>query len=273
MKVVLKLGGELIHESRRGELAVIAEELRALLALGARVVVVHGGGPQTSALQEALGQTPRMIGGRRVTDEAALDVLKMMVGGKLNVDLVGALRGAGVDAVGLHGVSGRLIACERRPPRAVTGGGPEPVDFGWVGDVTGVNLRLLDLLLDAGFTPVLACIGSDAEGRAFNINADMVASGVAAATSADRLLLLTNTPGVLGDVRDPGSRIPRLTRAEAADAIARGVISGGMIAKVEEAFDAVARGVAQVHVLGRVAPGDLVRAMTEPGSVGTAFLP
>jgi acetylglutamate kinase len=272
MKIVLKLGGELIHESRREELAVIAGELRALLAAGHRVVVVHGGGPQTTALQQALGQAPRIVGGRRVTDEAALDVLKMVVGGKLNVDLVGALRGAGVDAVGLHGVSGRLVACERRPPRVVTGGGPDPVDFGWVGDVTGVNQRLLDLVLDGGFTPVIACLGADAEGRAFNINADMVASGVAAAIGAERLLLLTSTPGVLRDVRDPDSRIGRLTRAEADAAIAAGVIAGGMIAKVEEAFEAVDRGVEQVHILGRVAPGDLVRAMTAPGSVGTALL-
>lgn len=273
MKIVVKLGGELLAEARRAELSAITAGVRALVEAGHRVVMVHGGGPQTTALQEALGQTPKMVGGRRVTDRAALDALCMVVGGKLNIDLVSALLAAGVSAVGLHGVSARAIGCVRRPPKVVSGGGPEPVDFGHVGDVTEVNEALLDLLLDAGHTPVLACIGADAEGKPHNINADVVANGLAIALSAERLLLVTSTPGVLRDVRDPESRIGQLSIAEGRRAIAEGIVQGGMIPKLEESFEALTRGVGQIHILGRIGPGDLERALEAPGSVGTALLP
>lgn len=272
MKIVVKLGGELLTEGRAAELAAITGDVARLVERGDRVLVVHGGGPQTTALQEQLGQTPNIVGGRRITDADALAAIEMVVGGRLNIALTSALRGAGVNAVGLNGVSGRAIACEKRPPRVVSGAGDDPVDFGHVGDVTGVNEGLLGLLLDGGYTPVLACIGSDAEGRAYNINADVVANGVAIALGADRLLLITGTPGVLRDIADPSSRIPTLTVEEGRAAIADGTVKAGMIPKLEESFLAIERGVDQIHVLGGITDGDLVRALETPGAVGTALL-
>ncbi|MEQ9501111.1 MAG: acetylglutamate kinase [Deltaproteobacteria bacterium] len=272
MKIVVKLGGELLAEARASQLVAITSSIAGFIEAGHRVIVVHGGGPQTTALQKALGQEPNIVGGRRVTDEAALTAIEMMVGGRLNIELTSALRRAGVDAVGLNGVSGRLIACERRPPRVVSGGGDRPVDFGFVGDVTGVNEALLALLLDAGHVPVIACIGSDEGGQAYNINADVVANGLAAAVGADRLLLVTSTPGVLRDKDDPSTRITTMTVAEGRAAIADGTVQGGMIPKLEESFAALERGVGEIHILGDVKAGDLERVLERPGEIGTALL-
>ena len=273
MKIVIKLGGELLTDARASELGAITADVARLVDDGHRLLLIHGGGPQTTALQKALGQTPNIVGGRRITDGAALEAIMMVVGGRLNIALTSALRAAGVDAVGLNGVSGRAIACVKRPPRVVSGGGDEPVDFGHVGDVTGVNEALLSSLIDGGYVPVLACIGSDEKGRPYNINADVVANGVAVALAADRLLLVTGTPGVLRDVADPSSRIPTMTVAQGRDAIADGTVQGGMIPKLEESFLAIERGVGRIHVVGALGDGDLVRALNEPGAIGTTLLP
>lgn len=271
--LVFKLGGELLGPARADELAAIVTEVRALQDAGHRVVLVHGGGPQTSALQRQLGQEPKLVGGRRVTDDAALDTMIMVVAGRLNVRLVSALRGAGLSAIGLNGVSGHLIRCHKRPAKVVSGGGPDPVDFGHVGDVDGIDADLLGLLLGAGHTPAIACLGSDETGRPFNINADTVANAVAIGLQADRLMLLTSIPGVLGDVEDLSTRIPTLTVAAGRQAIAEGVVQGGMIPKLEESFEALAAGVGEIHILGHLQPGDIGRAVAAPGSVGTALLP
>lgn len=273
MKLIVKLGGELISPARRADLQAIVADLAGLIDEGHRLVLVHGGGPQTSELQRAMGQEPNFVGGRRVTDAPTLDALKMMVGGKLNIDLCQALRQAGIQAVGLNGVSAGLITCQRRPKLPMTGSGGRPVDLGYVGDVIGVNNGLLDLLLDAGQTPVLACIGSDAQGQPYNINADAVANAVAEQHQADALVLITNTPGVLRDVDDPDSRIPQLSVAEGQAAISEGVVQGGMIPKLEESFSVLQAGVARVLILGKLAPGDLRRALLKPGSLGTALVP
>jgi acetylglutamate kinase len=156
----------------------------------------------------------------------------------------------------------------------VAGGPPEPVDFGHVGDVDGFDTSLLLSLSGAGYVPVLACLGCDPQtGAVFNINADVVSTQLAAALPADKLLLVTGTPGVLSDAGDARTRIPRLARAEAERAIADGRIKGGMIPKVEEAFAAIDRGVPEIHILGQLGPGDLLRAVRDPGSVGTVLVP
>lgn len=272
MRIVIKLGGEILAPERLLEARAIAGDLAALVAAGEEVVVIHGGGPQTTALQKKLGQEPRIVAGRRVTDEDALDALKMVVGGKLNAELAALLSAAGVRAVGLNGASARAIAAERRPPKVVKGGGDQPIDFGLVGDVTGVNRELIALLLDHGYVPVLACIGADLSGQLFNINADAVANGVARAIGAERLVVVTGTRGVLRDVGDPASRIDRLTKAEAERAIADGTVAGGMIPKLEECFEALAQGVREVHVVGGLVQGDLQREIASPGTVGTVLV-
>ena len=267
--VVLKLGGEVVASEH---MAAIAADAKELLARGERVVLVHGGGPQATALQKQLGQTPRIVAGRRITDDATLDVMKMVVAGKVNVDACAALLKAGVSPVGLHGASALTIRATHRPPRVVTGAGPDPIDFGHVGDVAGVNGELLALLMGAGYLPVLACLGADAAGRVYNINADVVANRVAVALDAKALVLVSDVAGVLRDVADPSSRIPRLTAADAKRAIAEGVITRGMIPKVEESFAAIAEGVRAVHIVGKLARGQLAREVAEPGSVGTVLV-
>lgn len=269
MRILVKLGGELLKPEKRAELDAIAVDAKKLSAAGHRLTLVHGGGPQLTELMRRMGTEPRIVGGRRVTDDLALEALEMVVGGRLNIELVSALRGAGLSAIGLNGVSGGLILCEKRPAAEIGG---ELVDFGHVGDVIGVNTELLELLTGAGHVPVIACVAADRHGRPYNINADTVANRIAEKLAVDRLLLVTGTPGVLRDVSDPTSRIDTLTVAEGKRAIAEGVVKGGMIPKLEESFESLAKGVEQIHILGDLGPGDLMRAVEEPGSVGTALL-
>ena len=267
--IVVKIGGEVVGS---GEAAVLAADLRELVESGARIAIVHGGGPQATELQKRLGLETKQVAGRRVTDAATLDVMKMVIAGKLNVDLCATLVAAGLSPVGLHGASALVVRAERRPPKVYPSAGPEPVDLGLVGDVTGFGLALLETLWDAGYLPVIACLGADPSGAVYNINADLVGNQLAAALKARRLFLVTSTPGVLRDVNDPSSRLTRITCEEARRAIADGVVTGGMIAKLEEAMAVVDQGVGAIHILGKLGPGDLVRAMREPGSVGTTLV-
>lgn len=267
--VVIKLGGEVVQGPH---MAAIAADVAEMRAAGTPVVVVHGGGPQATDLQKRLGQTPKIVGGRRVTDQDTLDVMKMIVAGKVNVDLCAALVAAGAKPVGLHGASSNTVLAKRRPPTVVSGGGPDPVDFGFVGDVIGVNDALVALLVGAGYVPVLACLGADEKGGLFNINADAVANQVAIRLDARALVLVTDVPGVMRDIADPSSRIGRLTLAEGKRAIEEGVVTKGMIPKLEESFAAIAQGVRAVHVVGKLSSGDLTRAVTTPGEVGTVLV-
>jgi acetylglutamate kinase len=261
---IVKLGGDVLAGPA---LAVVAAQI-ARASAGRRLIVVHGGGPQATELGRRLGLEAQLVGGRRITDEATLDVVKMVVAGRLNVDLVAALRAAGVRAVGLAGSSG-IVRGHRRPPRVVSGAGEAPVDFGLVGDVDGFDRPLLDALDDAGCLPVLACLAGGADGQVLNINADVVASQLAAAVGAGALVACTAVGAVRRDKDDPATRLARLTVAEARDAIRDGTVSGGMIPKLEEAFAPLAAGVGAVHV---VAPSDIAAALETPGSAGTLLV-
>jgi acetylglutamate kinase len=262
---VVKLGGDVLAAPALG---VVASEIAKALRAGRRLIVVHGGGPQSTELGRRLGIEPRLVGGRRITDTATLDVLKMVVAGRLNVDLVAALRAAGAPAVGLSGSSG-LVRAHRRPPRVVSGSEGAAVDFGLVGDVDGFDLGLLEALDGAGRLPVLACLGTADDGQVLNINADVVASQLAAAVGASALVACTAVGGVRRDKDDPGSRIPRLTVAEAREAIRSGAVQGGMIPKLEEAFVPLAAGVGAVHI---VAPAEIASSLVTPGGAGTVLV-
>jgi len=255
--VVLKLGGEVVQSEH---LAAIAADVAEMRAAGRAVVVVHGGGPQATELQKKLGQTPQIVAGRRITDAE-------------NVDLCSALIAAGAKPVGLNGTSALAIRAVKRPPRIVAGGGPDPIDFGHVGDVTGVNDALIGLLARNEYVPVIACLGADEKGNVYNINADIVANQLAIKLDARALLLVTDVPGVMRDIKDPSSRIARMTIAEGKKAIEDGVVTKGMIPKLEESFAALREGVRAVHVVGRLKRGDLSREVAEPGSVGTVLVP
>jgi acetylglutamate kinase len=261
---VIKLGGDVLEGEALADAAAEIARARA----GRRLLIVHGGGPQATALARRLGIESTIVGGRRVTDDPMLDVVKMVVTG-LNVDLVAALRADGVPAFGVSGASG-VIRAHRRPPRIVSGAGDKPIDFGLVGDVDGFDLELLDMLDARDALPVIACLGADTAGVVLNINADVVASQLAAAVGAGALVACTAVGGVRRDKEDPATRLPRLTVAEAKAAIAAGTVQGGMIPKLEEAFAPLAAGVGAVHV---VAPSEIATALLAPGSVGTLLVP
>jgi acetylglutamate kinase len=262
---VIKLGGDVLVAPALG---VAAAEIARARKAGRRLVVVHGGGRQATEMGRRLGIEPRLVGGRRITDPATLDVLKLVVAGRLNVDLVAALRAAGAPAVGLCGSSG-LVQAHRRPPRAVSGSGGAAVDFGLVGDVDGFDLAMLEALDGAGHMPVVACLAAGPGGEVLNINADVVASQLAAAIGATALVACTAVGGVRRDKNDPATLISRLTVAQAREAIRSGAVQGGMIPKLEEAFVPLAAGVGAVCV---VAPAEIASALAAPGSVGTLLV-
>lgn len=267
---VVKIGGELAQDRKRLA-ASVGAAVRAFLDAGIKVAVVHGGGPQATELQGKLGLTARMVGGRRYTDEATLEVMKMSLAGQVSVDVAAAFRLARVPALCTTGVSAGLINAKKRPPKVVPGGGPEPVDLGLVGDVTEVDTRLFERLAQAGVVPVLGSLAGDAEGSVFNINADTVATRVAARLGAAKLLLVSNVPGVLADRNDPSTRLPRLTPAEAQAKIDAGVIQGGMIPKVEESLEMLEQGIDAIHIVGIQPPEAVLGEAAEPGRFGTAF--
>ncbi len=273
LRVVVKFGGEVV--ARRAELSGLLAEVAKLRRDGAAVVLCHGGGPQASALQQRLGVETVKVGGRRITDAATLQIMKCVLAGEVSIDVVAAALAAGVPAVGLSGVSAGLVTAHRRPPKRVSGGGEAPVDFGLVGDIDTIRTEVLEQLWRGGFVPVVNSLGVAAQAEpgqpcaVFNINADTVAAAIAAALRADHLLLVTDVPGVLRDREDPNSVIPSLTRSAARQAIADGIIAGGMIPKVEEALDNLAQGIGAVHILGAGALHDAVRS---PGARGTVLV-
>lgn len=275
-RAVLKFGGEVVADAPA--LAAVLADVAALTASGWKVALCHGGGPQSTALQERLGIVPRKVAGRRITDAATLQVMKYVLAGELSVDVVAAAQAAGLArAVGISGVSAGLVTARRRPPVRVSGGGDAPIDFGLVGDVVEIRTGLIEHLWAGGYVPILNTLGIDAapEGPTcpiYNINADTVSSAIASALKVGHLFLMTGVPGVLRDKDDPTTRIPRLSASEARAAIASGVIVGGMIPKVEEALANLELGIGAVHVLGAAA-GALQAAAAAPGRVGTVLVP
>jgi acetylglutamate kinase len=269
---VIKVGGDVLLDEH--ERTGLGRNVRGLVDDGCGVVLLHGGGPQTTRLQERLGMTPRKVGGRRITSPEDLVVVEQAICGEVNVQLCCALLEAGVPAFGCHGASGRLIRAVRRPPRVFSGAGPDPVDFGEVGDVTGIDVGLLEGLLALGQVPVVATLGvSETGGRAFNINADTTSVRLARALGAATLLLTTRVGGVFRDLDDPATRIDSITAAEARRLIADGVIAGGMIPKVEEALGVLEEGVGAIAIVGAVEPDAFRRVVRGEGGVGTRITP
>jgi acetylglutamate kinase len=263
---VVKIGGELAQDVRRLA-ATVGKAVRAFLDDGVRVAVVHGGGPQATELSKRLGLVTRQVAGQRVTDEATLEVMKQALGG-VGINVAQALRLAGVTAIATSGVSAGLVEATRRPPVEVGG---ERVDYGLVGDVTLVNVTLLEALSRAGVVPVIACLAGDAAGNVYNVNADTVATRLASRLGAERLFLVSNVPGVLADKSDPRTRIARLTPAEARAQIASGVIQGGMIPKVEESLAMLEEGIGAIHIVGLEPDSAILDEARAPGSRGTVF--
>lgn len=266
---VVKIGGELALDVKRLS-ATVGRAVREFLDAGVKVAVVHGGGPQATELSKRLGLVTKQVAGQRVTDEATLEVMKQVLGG-VGVNVASAMRLAQVTAIATSGVSAGLIEATRRPPVQVAGEA-EPVDYGLVGDVTQVNVSLLEALAKAGVVPVIGCLAGDAMGNVYNVNADTVATRLAGRLGAARLFLVSNVPGVLRDKNDPTTRIAKLTPAEGRAQIASGVIQGGMIPKVEESLTMLDEGIGAIHIVGLAPDTAILDEAREPGSRGTVFV-
>ncbi|HAZ95362.1 MAG TPA: acetylglutamate kinase [Porticoccaceae bacterium] len=244
---VIKVGGDiLLDEIQRSGLA---QNILGLIADNWHVVVLHGGGPQLSAMQSRCGIEPRKVAGRRITSKEDLVLVKQVLCGQVNVDLVSVMQAQGVNAFGCHGASGKLIQAKRRPPINVSGGGPDPIDFGEVGDVTGINTDVLVSLLSTDLVPIIASLGMDPSGAVFNINADTTVVQIAREMSAELLIFVTGIGGIFEDIKNPASRFADLDVAEAKEQINKGVIVGGMIPKVEEALSLLESGVGTIAIV------------------------
>lgn len=263
---VVKLGGAILGDARATE--ALAGQVGLLHSLGIRVVVVHGGGPQATELARRLGHEPVVVAGRRVTDDAQLEVAKMTFAGTVHVDLLAAFRRSHVPAVGLSGVDADLLSATQRPAARLLDdeGRERTVDFGHVGTVEAVDPKILEVLLGAGFVPVVASLAADRDGRVFNVNADTVAEKLAIALRAAKLVFLTAAPGVLRDRDDPSSLVSFADRDEIEALVRSGAIAGGMRPKIEACLRAAEGGVARTHIVdGRAVDALLVEVFTGAG--------
>jgi acetylglutamate kinase len=256
--VVVKLGGAAIDKELD---RALAQDVLLLRSVGVRCVLVHGGGPQVDALMKRMGKAPEFRDGLRVTDGDTLDIVRMVLTGKINRDLVGTINRETLDepvAVGVSGEDGGLLTAVQRDPA-----------LGHVGDVSQVRPSVLTRLLDKGLSPVVSTIGADAAGQPLNINADEAARAIAVAMGAEKIVYLTAAPGLLENVEDESSLVPRLTSAELRERIEDSSVSAGMIPKLRACADAVDGGVGSAHIIdGRVPHALLIELLTDEG-IGT----
>jgi acetylglutamate kinase len=260
--VVVKYGGNaLAGTSDHDALALFAEDIVLMRLVGMRPVVVHGGGPQISEMMSRLGKQPEFVDGLRVTDAETVSIARMVLKGQVNPQLVAAINVHGNYAVGVSGVDAGLIRATARDP-----------GLGFVGDVTAIDPGVLEGLLDDEFIPVIATIGSDETGQAYNINADTVAGAIAEALGAEKLVYLTDIEGLRRRVDDAGSLIRQVDADELDALVADGTIAGGMIPKVASCIRAVRHGVHRAHILdGRIAHVLLLEIFTDEG-IGTMVM-
>jgi len=260
--VVVKYGGNaLAGTSDHDALALFAEDIVLMRLVGMRPIVVHGGGPQISDLMARLGKEPEFLDGLRVTDAETVEIARMVLKGQVNPQVVAAINVHGRFAVGVSGVDAGLIRATARDAR-----------LGFVGDVTEINPEVIQGLIDDEFIPVIATIGSDESGQAYNINADTVAGAIAEAIGAEKLVYLTDIEGLRRDVADASSLIRQVTADELDELVDRGIIAGGMIPKVASCVHAVRNGVHRAHILdGRIAHVLLLEIFTDAG-IGTMVM-
>ena len=256
--VVIKYGGNaMINEQLKEQ---VMEDIVLLWLIGVRVVLVHGGGPEINDLMDRLGKKPEFVGGLRVTDKETMDIVQMVLAGKINKTLVNLLEMKGGKAVGLSGMDGRLLQCSVKDER-----------LGFVGEIQKVHINPVTDLLNNGYIPVVSTVGCDKSGNAYNINGDTAAAYIAGALGAKTLIMMTDIAGVLKDKDDPSTLIPEISLDELALMKANGIISGGMIPKVECCATAISRGVKNVVIMdGRVPHSILMELLTDEGA-GTRF--
>lgn len=252
--VVVKYGGNaMINEDLKQE---VMEDIVLLWLIGVKVVLVHGGGPEISELLEKMGKQTTFVNGLRVTDKETVEVAQMVLSGKVNKSLVNLIGKWGGKAMGISGVDGKLITARPKNP-----------DLGYVGEITNINIEPVYDLLNKGYIPVVSTIGRDDEGNVYNINGDTAAAYIAGALGAKRLIMMTDIAGILRDKDDINTLIPEITVSEATDLFSEGVISGGMIPKVECCITAIDKGVKKVIIMdGRVHHSILMELLTDEGA-------
>ena len=258
--LVIKYGGNaMIREDLKEQ---VMEDLVLLHLIGIQVVLIHGGGPEITDVLKKVGKEPVFVDGLRVTDKETAEIVQMVLAGKVNKTLVKLLEAKGAKAMGVSGIDGHLILAKTKDPR-----------LGYVGEITKVNIQPILDLLEKGYIPVVSTVGCDLEGNTYNINADTAAAHIAGALHAERLITMTDITGILRDPKDPQSLISYLDVPEARQLFADGVISGGMIPKVECCIDAIRYGVKKVIILdGRVPHAILMEVLTDEGA-GTMVVP
>ncbi|MBQ4097927.1 MAG: acetylglutamate kinase [Clostridia bacterium] len=252
--VVVKYGGNaMINQELKEQ---VMEDIVLLWLTGVKVVLVHGGGPEISEMMNKLGKKAEFVDGLRVTDKETVDIVQMVLAGKINKSLVNYLESNGGKAMGISGMDGRLIEAKMKNPK-----------LGYVGEIVKVNIGAVEDLLNNGYIPVVSTVGCDKEGNSYNINADTAAAHIAGALNAKRLIMMTDIEGVLKDKDDPTTLIPEIKASEAKKLYDEGVISGGMIPKVECCVDAIAKGVKKVIIMdGRVPHSILMELFTDEGA-------
>lgn len=267
---VVKLSGKITED--QSQLNSLAEEITLCQQVGIHVAVIHGGGKQLTSIAERMGISQRIINGRRVTDTETLEVAKMVFAGQINTDILSALRRSGAETVGLSGVDGNIIHARRREIKKVLNqdtGQVETIDYGHVGDIININVRLLRLLLDNDYIPVLASLGADDQGNVYNINADTIAAEIAVHLEAEKLILMTDVDGILKDVNDPMSRISRLSVEEAERLVSDRVVASGMLPKIAAIAHLIRRGVHSAHIINGSKRNALLREVFTDEGAGT----
>ena len=252
--VVVKYGGNaMINETLKQQ---VMEDIVLLWLVGVKVVLVHGGGPEISDLMARLGKEPVFVDGLRVTDKETVDIVQMVLAGKVNKTLVNLLEARGGKAMGISGIDGRLIEAEMKDER-----------LGYVGRITRIHIKPVTDLLEKGYIPVISTVACDKLGNTYNINGDTAAARIAGALGAERLIMMTDIAGILRDKDDPTTLIPELTVSEAHTLREEGVISGGMIPKVDCCIDAIDHGVENVIIMdGRISHSILMELLTDEGA-------
>jgi acetylglutamate kinase len=262
--IVVKYGGNaMLNEDLK---KAVMEDIVLLSTIGIRTVLVHGGGPEINAMLEKTGKESKFIGGLRYTDAETMEIVQMVLTGKLNKDIVGLLLQAGGKAVGLSGVDSGLLRAKKIDK--------DGVDLGFVGDVTEVNPHLLETLLGEGYIPVVStvAIGEQGDMNRYNINADTAAAKIAVALKAEKFVQLTNVPGLLRDVNDPASLISKLDHKDIPNLVETGVISAGMIPKIECNLEAIKGGVPRTYIIDGRVPHALLIEMFSDRGIGTMIV-
>ncbi len=270
---VIKLSGKATDQPEN--LSSLAEELALLHQVGIRICVIHGGGKQLSELASRMGIEQTIIEGRRVTDDDTLEMAKMIFAGKINTDILAALRNRGIEAVGLSGVDGNIVHAQRRPPKEVLNretGERSHVDFGNVGDVVQINSRLLMVLLNEGYLPVISSLAADDAGTVFNINADTIAGEIAAQLKAEKLILLSDVDGLYLRPSERDTKVSRLTIDEAEAMIENGTATGGMIPKLQSIASLLRRGVHSAHIISGTTRNALLSEIFTDKGTGTMLV-